>query len=140
MNLPPLIDEIFDVLREDAGLELNVPGAVAGDGAGNQAMPPAPFVELPEIVFGSGGHGLDRIPDFGLTIVFGPANNHQVFMRALEAASTTGAKSVWAALTNHAWTTCDTLYVLRAEPLIDTVRGGNPAVVYTFHLDITGAR
>ncbi len=139
MILVDLMDEIFDVLRDDAGLELNVPGAIAGDGPGNIAATPAPFVELPEIVYGAGGHGLDRIEDFGLTIVFGPANNHTVFKRALEAASTTGAKSVWAALTNHQWVSCDTLYVLRAEPLIDTVRGA-PAVVYTFHLDITGAR
>lgn len=133
MRLDDLLDEIF-VALEAAGIGLNVPD----DKGGTRAGPPSPYVELPEITYASGGPGLDRIEDLALTVVFGPANNAAVFHQALEYASTTGPKSIRAALHAHEWTACGTLFVLRAEPNYDTVQGGNPALAYTFHIDVTG--
>lgn len=134
MILPDLLDEIFAVLdRADIGL--NIPG----DGPGVHASVPAPYVELPDIVYGAAGPGLDRIEDLGLTVVFGPANNSTVFRTALAYASTSGPLSVPAALAAHTWAACHTLRVGRAEPTIETLLGQNPALGYTFHLDITGA-
>jgi hypothetical protein len=133
MNLADVMDELWEVLEDVPGL--NVPD----DGAGVHASPPAPFVELPEIVYGDAGAGLDRIADLGLTVVFGPANNTQTYRRALEYASTTGMRSIPAALLAHEWTSCHTLRPGRAEPATVDVRGGNPALAYIFHIDITGA-
>lgn len=133
MNLPDLMDEIFAVL-DAADIGLNVPG----DGPGVRGSVPAPYVELPEITYGEPGPGLDRISELGVTVVFGPANNATVFRTALDYASPSGAHSIRAALEAHTWTSCGTVYVRRAEPSLETVAGGNPAIAYTFHLDITG--
>lgn len=133
MNLADVLGEIWGVLEDVPGL--NVPD----DGPGARGGVPAPYLELPEVVYGDLGAGLDRISDLSLTIVFGPANNAQVFRTALEHASTSGARSIPAALLGHDWTSCDTLRPARAEPDMITDRGGNPAIAYTFHLDITGA-
>lgn len=134
MNLPDVFDEIFAVL-DDAGIGLTVPD----DRGGVRARPPSPYVELPEITYAAAGPGLDRIPDLGLVVVFGPANNAKVFRTALEYASTTGPKSIRAALMAHTWESCDTVFVTRAEPTEETVHGSNPQIAYTFHIDITGA-
>lgn len=133
MNLADLLDEIWEVLEDVPGL--NVPD----DGPGVRTVPPAPYLELPDVTYGEYGNGLDRIPDFGLTVVFGPAGNAAVFRTALEAASTTGTRSIPAALRAHDWTTCHTLRVGNAEPATVNERGANPAVAYVFHLDISGA-
>jgi hypothetical protein len=133
MNLGDIFDEIFEVLGA-AGIGLTIPG----DGAGARATPPSPHVELPEVVYQSAGKGLHRISDLGLVIVFGPATNPEMFKQALAYASPDGALSVTAALMAHTWTSCDTLFVLRAEPVYDTVHGQNLAIAYNFHLDITG--
>jgi hypothetical protein len=134
MNLALLFDEIFTVL-DAAAIGLNVPT----DGHGVRGGPPAPYVELPMITYGEGGPGLDRITDCGLLVVFGPANNPIVFRLALEYASTTGTNSIKAALEAHHWTHCGTLFVRSAEPTMETVTGNNPAIAYTFHIDVTGA-
>jgi hypothetical protein len=134
MILPDLLDEIFEVL-DAADIGLHVPG----DGPGVHGSVPAPYMELPDVTYGAGGPGLDRIEDLGLTIVFGPANNSHVFRTALAYASTTGALSITAAFRAHHWTSCGTLRVGRAEPTIESLLGANPALAYTFHLDITGA-
>lgn len=133
LDLAAFLDEVFAVL-EAADISLNVPS----DGPGVHASTPAPYIELPEILYGEPGPGLHRIRDLGLVVVFGPANNATVFRMALEYASPAGAKSIRAALQDHAWTSVGTVYVLRAEPTEATIRGGNPAIAYTFHLDITG--
>lgn len=131
--LAAVMDEIFTVL-DAAGIGLNVPG----EGSGVRARPPAPYVELPTINYQEPGPGLHRIPDLGLTVVFGQANNAKVFRTALEYASPAGPKSVRAALHAHHWTSCGTLFVLSAEPGIEVVQGSNPAITYTFKIQITG--
>lgn len=133
MNLVTFFDEVWTVLGAVDGL--NVPS----DGPGVRTVPPAPYLELPAVTYGEYGPGLDRIPDLGLTVVFGPAGNAEVFGAALAAASTSGAASIPAALRAHTWTSVHTLRVGMAEPETVTDRGGNPAVAYTFHLDISGA-
>lgn len=133
MNLADLLDEVWAVLEGVPGLH------VPDDGPGVRGGVPAPYLELPEIVYGEYGAGLSRIQDLGLTIVFGPANNAEVFRDALEYASTTGGRSIPAALIAHPWVACHTLYVARAEPTTVNDRGGNPALAYVFHLDISGA-
>lgn len=133
MNLAALYDEIFAAL-EAADIGLNVPG----DGPGVRGGTPAPYAELPTITYGAGGPGNHRIDDLGLMIVFGPANNAQVFRLALEHASTSGAKSIKTILEAHSWVACGSFYVTSAEPSVETVQGGNPALAYTFHLQITG--
>lgn len=132
MILDDLYDEIWQVLSDVPGLHVPV------DGPGVRAGVPAPYVELPEIVYGDYGPGLDRIEDLALTVVFGPAHNAEVFRDALQYASTSGARSVPAALRAHTWQHCHTLYVRRAEPETLPDRGGTPALGYTFHLDISG--
>lgn len=134
MNLPDLFDEMFTVL-DAASIGLTVPD----DRGGVRGRPPSPYIDLPEIVYGSGGPGLDRIPDLGLMVVFGPANNVVTFKTALAYASTTGPKSIKAALEAHTWEHADTLYVVRAEPVMETLQGSNPQIAYTFHIDVTGA-
>lgn len=134
MNLEALLDEIFEVLAA-ADIDLTIPDDEA---VGVRSAPPAPYVELPDITYGDAGAGLDRIPDLAIIVVFGQANNPQVFRTALRYASTTGAQSIRAALMAHAWTSCSTLYVRQAEATFETRRGENPACAYTFHLDITG--
>lgn len=134
MRLDLLLDELFDVL-DAADIGLHVPT----DGAGVLASPPSPYVELPDVTYGSGGPGLDRIPDLGLTVVFGPASNADVFRTALQYASTSGPLSITAALHAHTWVQCGTLRVGNAEPIEATMMGANPALAYTFHIDITGA-
>jgi hypothetical protein len=133
VNLADVLDEIWGVLEDIPGL--NVPD----DGPGIDAGPPSPYLELPEVVYGAAGPGLDRIEDLGLTVVFGPANNTLVFRAALEAASTTGPRSIQAALMAHAWSSVHTLYVKSAEPTTVNPRGANTQLAYVFHLDITGA-
>lgn len=133
MDLGAVMDEILTVL-DNAGIGLNVPG----EGSGVRATPPAPYVELPEIIYGEPGPGLDRVPDFAVTVIFGPANNAKVFRTALSYASPGGATSIPAALRAHAWVSCGTLFVKSAEPSIENVQGKNPAIAYTFHLDVTG--
>jgi hypothetical protein len=133
MILPDLFDEIFAVL-DAADIGLHVPT----DGAGVRGGVPAPYAELPDITYAAGGPGNHRIEDLGLMIVFGPANNAEVFRLALEHASTTGAKSIPALLAAHTWVACGTMFVARAEPSVETVQGANPALAYTFHLQITG--
>lgn len=132
MNLAALADELFAVLEGVPGLNVPTPGV------GN-VSPPAPYVELPEVVYGEHGAGLDGISDLGLTVFFGPANNPRVFRDALTYASTTGDRSIPAALLAHRWTSCHTLRPGRAEPVIDTAAGSNPMLGYTFHLEITGS-
>jgi hypothetical protein len=134
MNLADFLDEIFLVLEDVPGL--HVPDDGPGVYSGGY---PAPHVELPEVSFGEYGAGLDRIPDLGLVIAFGPVNNPQVFRAALEHASTSGARSIPAALLAHEWESCHTVRVARAEPDIVEPRGGNPLLAYVFHLDISGA-
>lgn len=131
--LADVMDEIFAVL-EAADIGLNVPA----EGSGVRARPPAPYLMLPVIKYQEPGPGLHRIDDLGVTIVFGQANNATVFRRALEYASPAGPKSVRAALHAHDWVTCGTLFVTSAEP--DTVvdQGQNPALAYTFKIQITG--
>lgn len=133
MNLVDVFDEMFEVL-EAADIGLNVPGQ-----GGVRHGPPAPYAELPEITYAGEGPGLDRISDMALSVVFGPANNTEVFRQALAAASTTGEKSIRAALMAHEWTSCSTFFVRSAEPSMETVQGNNPSIIYTFHIDITGA-
>lgn len=133
MDLAAFFDEIFAVL-DAAAIGLNIPD----EGGGVRAGVPAPFVELPRIVYGEPGPGLDRISELGITVIFGPANNANVFRLALEYASPGGAKSIPAALRAHTWTTVGTVYVRDAEPSTETLQGANPAIAYTFHLDITG--
>lgn len=134
MNLPDLYDELWQVL--DTVVGLNVPD----DGPGVRSGPPSPYLYLPEVVFGSGGVGLDRIPDLEVVVTFGPANNPLVFRQALEYASTAGERSIPAALYDYAWTTCHTVFCTRAEPQIVEDRSSNPALAYVFHLDITGGK
>lgn len=133
MNLVAFYDEIFDTLAA-ADIGLNVPD----DGPGVHASVPAPYVELPDISYQEPGPGLDRITDLGLTIIFGQANNREVFRTALAYASTSGPLSVPLALRAHAWVSVGTVFVRSAEPTLETIRGGNPLIAYTFHLDITG--
>lgn len=131
MILSNVLDEILAVLAAVPGMRPARAGVETG--------PPSPFVELPEITYGEGGPGLDRIPDLGLTVSFGQANNTKTFKSALDYASTTGAKSIPAALKAHTWVACYTLFVARAEPTIVDPRGAGPLIAYVFHLDITGA-
>jgi len=132
MRLEDVLDEILAVLAA-ADVGLNVP-----DDQGVRGGPPAPYVELPEITYGESGPGLDRIADYGLMIIFGPATNSQVFRLALAFASSGGEQSVKLMLEAHQWQTCGTVFVKSAEPSLETERGGNPAIAYTFHIDITG--
>lgn len=128
-----MLDELFGVL-DAADIGLNVPG----DGPGVRGGLPAPYVELPEITYGESGPGLDRLTDLSLMIIFGPADNANVFELALQHASSGGPKSIKVLLEQHAWTTCGTFFVKSAEPSIETERGNNPALAYTFHIDVTG--
>jgi len=132
MNFADVFDEIWQVLEGVPGL--NVPD----DGPGVRSGPPSPYIELPDITYGAAGAGLDRISDMALTIVFGPANNPLVYRSALEHASTTGARSIPAALLAHDWQSCSTLRPGRAEPAAMEQQGGNTQVAYIFHIDITG--
>lgn len=132
LDLVALMDELFTVL-ETAGIGLNVPD----DRGGVRAGPPSPYMELPELVYGEPGPGLDRIPDLGCTVIFGPANNAKVFKTALAYASPAGDYSIPAALLAHEWVAAGTVWVTRAEPSIENVQGNNPSIAYTFHLDIT---
>jgi hypothetical protein len=132
MILPDVLDELWGVLEDIPGL--NVPD----DGPGVRSGPPSPHVELPEIIYGDAGAGLDRIPDLGLTIVFGPANNPLVYRSALEYVSTTGPRSIPAALLAHEWESCSTLRPGRAEPAAVEQQGGNTQIAYILHIDITG--
>ena len=134
MILPDLLDEIWGVLEGIPGLNVSDDGPGSGSGA-----TPAPALELPDITYGQYGPGLDSIPELGLVVVFGPANNERVYREALEAASTSGARSVPAALAAHDWTSCHTLRVARAEPMTIERRAGSLALAYTFVLEITGA-
>lgn len=134
MNLADLLDEVWAVLEDVPGLHVSDDGP--GVGAGGY---PAPYIELPEIKYGDLGPGLDRIEDLGLTIAFGPATNASVFRSALEYASTSGARSITAALLAHHWVACHTLVPRWAEPTTLEPRGANPLLGYVFHLDITGA-
>jgi hypothetical protein len=133
VRLDDLFAEIWVVLATVPGLRVPV------DGLGLVVGPPSPYVELPEVTYGEYGPGLDRIPDLGLTVVFGPANNAQTFREALQYASTSGAKSIPAILAGHAWFSCHTLRAGRAEPVTLEPRDGNPLLGYVFHLDISGA-
>jgi hypothetical protein len=134
MNLADVMDELFQVLGDIPGFH------VPGDGPGVLAGGfPQPHVQLPAVNYGEYGHGLDRIPDLELIIVFGPVNNVQVFRDALEAASTQGQRSVPAALLEHQWESCHTLRPGQAEPTTVEPRAGNPLLGYVFHLDISGA-
>lgn len=133
MRLDVVFEEIFATL-DAADIGLNVPS----DGPGVRGGLPAPYAELPEITYGDGGRGLDRIEDLGLMIVFGPATNAATFKLALQHASSGGPKSVEVILQSHVWVSCGTLFVRRAVPSLETERGGNPALAYTFHIDITG--
>ena len=133
MNLADFLDEVWGVLAAVPGL--NVPS----DGPGVHSGPPAPFVELPDVTYGEYGPGLDRIPDLGVTVVFGPANNAETFRLALEHASTRGVRSIPAVLAAHKWTSCHTVRVGRAEPTTVEIRERNTALAYVFHLDISGA-
>ncbi len=133
MNLNDFFDEMFGVL-DAAAIGLTIPdetGARAGE-------PPAPYVMLPSINYQEPGPGLHRIEDLVVTVVFGPANNPKVFRTALEYASTTGAKSLWAAVRTHTWTSVGTLFIRSAEPNLESLRDSNPQVAYDFHIDITG--
>lgn len=132
LDLVALMDEIFTVLGA-ANIGLNVPD----DRGGVRGGPPSPYVELPEVTYGEPGPGLDRITDLGITVVFGPANNVKVFRTALAYASPSGTQSIPAALRAHSWTAAGTVYVKSAEPTLETIAGANPAIAYTFHLDIT---
>lgn len=133
MRLDDLLDELWTVLEGVPGLN------VADDGPGVHAPGPAPYVELPEVVYGEYGPGLDRISDLGLTVVFGPANNRATFRSALEYASTSGARSIPAVLYAHTWVHAHTVRVSRAEPTTVETRGSNTQLAYVFHLDISGA-
>lgn len=133
MNLANVMDEIWTVLGTVPGLR--VPTGVLGVGTGA----PSPYLELPEITYGEGGPGLDRIEDLGLEVLFGPISNDKVFRLALEHASTSGSKSIPAKLAAHAWVACYTLRVGSAEPTIREPRGQTAQLAYVFHLDITGA-
>lgn len=134
MILTDLLDEIWGVLEDIPGLNVSDDGPGSGSGA-----MPAPHLELPEITYGQYGPGLDSIPDLALIVVFGPANSERVYREALEAASTTGARSIPLALAGHDWTACHTLRVAMAIPTTIEQRGGNLALAYEFHLHITGA-
>lgn len=134
MDLAAFFDEIFQVL-DAAGIGLVVPV----DGPGVHGDVPAPYTQLPDITYCEPGPGLHRIPDLGLMVVFGPANNATVFRLALEYASPAGAKSVRQALEAHTWVTVGTVFVKSAEPSTEILRGANPALAYTFHIDVTGA-
>lgn len=133
MDLVAFFDEVFEVL-DAAAIGLNVPS----DKGGTRAGPPAPYVELPEITYQEPGPGLDRIKDLSVTVIFGPANNSKVFRQALAYASPGGSLSIPAALRAHTWVSCGTVFVKSAEPSTEDVQGNNPAIAYTFHLDITG--
>lgn len=133
MNLVTFFDEIFDVL-EAAGIGLTIPD----DGPGVRASPPAPYVQLPTLAYQDPGPGLHRIPDLELSIVFGQANNTQVFRTALAYASPAGPLSVRAALHAHDWVSVGTVYVTGADPFLEALAAGNPLIAYTFHLDVTG--
>lgn len=133
MDLSAFFDEVFSVL-DAAAIGLNIPG----EGGGVRAGVPAPFVELPMITYGEPGPGLDRLTDLGITVVFGPANNAEVFRLALRYASPGGALSIPAALRAATWTTVGTVFVKNAEPTTEIVQGAGPSIAYTFHLDITG--
>lgn len=134
MNLADVLDEIWTVL---AGVpELHVPDDGPGVSGGGV---PAPYLELPDVVYGALGQGLDRIEDLGLTVVFGPATSASVFRAALEHASPSGDKSIPAALLAHEWVSCHTLRPGRAEPVTVEPRGQHAQIAYVFHIDITGA-
>lgn len=133
LSLPAFFDELFATL-DTANIGLNVPGSSGGV----RHRPPAPYVELPDITYGAGGPGLHRIDDLGLLIKFGPANNAKVFRQALDYASPSGANSIKQVLEAHHWTAAGTVFVARAEPTIEGEQGSNPALGYTFHLQVTG--
>lgn len=129
MNLSDLMDEVFAVLSGVDGLNDSGPGVV-------RLTPPAPFAELPDITYGAHGNGLDALA-LEVAVYFGQPTERGVFARALEYASTSGAKSIPAALRAHPWTACDTLFCRRADRTIDVVTG-HPMLGYVFTLDITG--
>ena len=131
MRLDELMDELFTVLED-------VPGLNTVEAGVTRVSPPAPYIDLPNITYGSMGPGLDRIPDLELVVYFGQPTERGVFRDALEYASTSGPRSIPAALAAHEWTTCHTLRVGSAERTVDNVNG-HPALGYVFHLDITGA-
>lgn len=133
MNLPALYDEIFTVLAA-ADIGLHVPD----DGPGVRAGVPAPYIELPEVMYGDAGTGLSRIPDLTLTVVVGQANNANVFRAALDYAASGQPQSVKDALEAHTWTNCDTVFVKRAEPDVEPIQGSNALLMYHFHIDVTG--
>jgi hypothetical protein len=133
VRLDLFFDELFTVL-DAADIGLTVPN----DGPGVRATPPAPYVMLPAIDYQSPGPGLHAVEDLVVTVVFGPANNAEVFRTALRYASTSGDRSLWAAIRGHTWTNVGTLFIRRAEPNIDTVRDSNPQIAYDFHMHITG--
>lgn len=133
LALDLFFDELYATLA-GAGLGLHVPGSSGGV----RSKAPAPYVELPDIVYGAGGPGLHRIDDLGLTIVFGPGNNAKVFRTALQFASPTGASSIKQVLEAHHWVRAGTVFVARAEPTIEAIQAANPSLAYTFHLQITG--
>lgn len=133
MRLRAIFDEAFAVLAA-ADIGLTVPR----NEVGVHTEPPSPYLSLPEVTYGEAGRGLDRLTDLALIVIVGPANNPETFDLALEFASSGGPKSIPVLLQEHTWTSCGTLFVRSAEPSIETERGNNPALAYTFHLDVTG--
>jgi hypothetical protein len=129
VNLSDLLDEVFDVLA-------GVPGLTAPGAGTVRITPPAPYAELPEVTYGAHGNGLDALA-LEIAVYFGQPTERGVFSTALEYASTSGAKSIPAALEAHSWAACDTLYVRSAAPAVDNV-SGHPLLGYVFTLDITG--
>lgn len=131
MRLDEVLDELWVCLETVAGLN------VADDGPGVHARPPAPATELPAVTYGAYGAGLDKVT-LGLLVAFGQPNNAQTFRDALEFASTSGPRSIPAALLAYEWTTCHTVRCDNAEPVLDTING-HPMVAYQFIITITGA-
>lgn len=129
MRLDDFLDELWSVLGDVPGLNVDAAGAIGSA--------PAPYAELPEITYGQHGHGLNGVR-LRLVVWFGQPNNTEVYADALEYASDEGTRSIPAALSAHTWTTVHTCRAASATPVVDTINN-HPALAYEFLLDVTGA-
>lgn len=132
MDLNAVADEITTVLDTIAGLRVTgqPPGSIT---------PPAGFLDYPQSVDfdETYGRGMDRIRDWQVFVVVGPATERSARDRIYEYASATGAKSVKTVLEAAAYTSLNELRVASVEFGFISI-GGIDYIGATFHLDIAG--
>lgn len=132
MNLELIAGELALALKTVPGMRVPPWGVKA-------IQPPAAVIALPERVDydQTYGRGLDRFPDWPVVVLVGQPEQRASRTRLAKYAAGAGTASVKARLEAYAYTTCDSVSVVWAEP--DTAKyAGVDYLAMIFHLDITG--